>query len=365
MLQRGNIFFAVGMWCFSIGFFLILADTRATIIDVSRAQGLSTFKYDETFWVLFAYLNILVVFGIASTLYIFPTDTIQIVGTALFVLTNVAFTLMNLIALLFLWREHVKAFRETATNSRRGADSSLRGEDGQLPLDVEIALSDDDKAELARSPRSSLSLVRTGSVGVAGDAPHSTVGEDGAAAKRLRRTSSVRSEVASAAGSDAPPPQPRTSAAAMGSVRTPGHATTREARRLVSSSFLLSLYFASRSLILNCPSAGAGDVRAAAAAVPVLPRPRLRRRRRRRLWPPRRRARSLRRARAPAAVVALAARCRHDDAAGDHHDAARHGDGRASRGGCGRGGRRRRRPRGRGAAAEPQPAKGRHRRRRQ
>ena len=107
-LHLGDILFAVGMWLFSLGTAILLGDVRASVVAVARAREVEvpSIGQDRTLRVLAIYCLCLVTFGVASTLYILPSDTTQTVGVALFVVSNVSFTAINLVALWYLWTEH-------------------------------------------------------------------------------------------------------------------------------------------------------------------------------------------------------------------------------------------------------------------
>jgi hypothetical protein len=111
-LHLGDILFAVGMWLFSLGTAILLGDVRASVVAVARAREVEvpSIRQDRTLRVLAIYWLCLVTFGVASTLYILPSDTTQTVGVALFVVSNVSFTAINLVALWYLWGEHSAAW---------------------------------------------------------------------------------------------------------------------------------------------------------------------------------------------------------------------------------------------------------------
>lgn len=74
-------------------------------------------RYDNTLRVYFVYLVCLIVFGIAGTLFVLPNDITQLIAVALFVVSNVSFTVINMLALWFLWRAHCMG----AAGTERGA----------------------------------------------------------------------------------------------------------------------------------------------------------------------------------------------------------------------------------------------------
>ena len=107
-LRTGDIEFAVGIWLFSLGTAFLVYDMRATVLAICKLQGRPPppWKEDKTLQVLVLYSASLVLFGIASTLYILPGDTSQTIGVALFVVSNVSVTSINLIGLWYLWKAH-------------------------------------------------------------------------------------------------------------------------------------------------------------------------------------------------------------------------------------------------------------------
>jgi len=94
VLHKGDMQFAIGMWLFVTGMALITFDIRSTLVTVARIRGAPIPPFDSTLYVLVAYDLCLVIFGIASTLYVLPDDTSQTVGTGLFVVSDVSFTSM-------------------------------------------------------------------------------------------------------------------------------------------------------------------------------------------------------------------------------------------------------------------------------
>jgi hypothetical protein len=107
-LRRADIYFAVGIWLFSLGTAVLVFDMRATVLAISKLQGRPPppWRDDKTLQVLILYSCSLVLFGIASTLYTLPGDTSQTIGVALFVVSNVSVTSINLVGLWYLWRAH-------------------------------------------------------------------------------------------------------------------------------------------------------------------------------------------------------------------------------------------------------------------
>jgi hypothetical protein len=104
-LHRGDLQFAAGVWAFCVGFAIITVDVRDTLVRIARASGQDVPRYDASFYLLSAYVLCLALFGVASTLYILPGKSLEIAATALLVVSNAAFTLMNIVALWFLWKE--------------------------------------------------------------------------------------------------------------------------------------------------------------------------------------------------------------------------------------------------------------------
>ena len=107
-LKTGDIEFAVGIWLFSLGTAFLVYDMRATVLAICKLQGRPPppWREDKTLQVLILYSASLILFGIASTLYILPGDTSQTIGVALFVVSNVSVTSINLVGLWYLWRAH-------------------------------------------------------------------------------------------------------------------------------------------------------------------------------------------------------------------------------------------------------------------
>ena len=109
-LRIGDILFAIGIWLFSAGTTVLVVDMRATVIAISKLLGKSPppVKEDKALQVLILYTSSLGIFGIASTLYILPGDTSQTAGVALFVVSNISVTAINLVGIKYLWREHTE-----------------------------------------------------------------------------------------------------------------------------------------------------------------------------------------------------------------------------------------------------------------
>jgi hypothetical protein len=126
-LHLGDELFASGMWLFSAGTALLLLDLRYTVVMVSRARQVEVVgvRQDKAMQVLAVYLLCLVIFGIASTMYILPDETSQTVGVALYVVSNVSFTAISMVALHYLWVEH------SDTWAARAAAAAAAGEGGE------------------------------------------------------------------------------------------------------------------------------------------------------------------------------------------------------------------------------------------
>lgn len=117
--RQGNILSAIGIWLFCVGIVLIAVDVRATAAATAAAQGTSV-VYDEPLLVLTSYAAALFLFGAGSTVYVLPGPTARCVGTWMLVVANTSFTLLNVVALAFLWREHAAEAR----SEERGDDEA-------------------------------------------------------------------------------------------------------------------------------------------------------------------------------------------------------------------------------------------------
>ena len=104
-LHRGDVLFCIGMWLFVLGFALAAHETRVKLVKLARIREVPA-NERATFLLFVAYTACLCIFGIASTIWVLPSAASQFVGTALFVVSNVAFTLLNAFALYSLWKEH-------------------------------------------------------------------------------------------------------------------------------------------------------------------------------------------------------------------------------------------------------------------
>ena len=104
-LHRGDVLFCIGMWLFVLGFALAAHETRIKLVKLARIREVPA-NERATFLLFVAYTVCLCIFGIASTIWVLPSPESQFVGTALFVVSNVAFTLLNAFALYSLWKEH-------------------------------------------------------------------------------------------------------------------------------------------------------------------------------------------------------------------------------------------------------------------
>lgn len=122
-LQYGDTLFTIGMWLFAAAFGLLLYDARSTVVRVARARGapVPAAAADATLLVLAFSLACLVLFGIASALFLLPSDASQEASVGLFVVSNVAFTAVNAAALVALWYEHVGAAAAAPTCSYQSA----------------------------------------------------------------------------------------------------------------------------------------------------------------------------------------------------------------------------------------------------
>lgn len=87
-VRRGDILFATGIWLFAAGFAIIVADVRATLLAVARLKGAGLPPFDSSFWILCVYVALLVVFGVASTLFVLPNSTSQEAAVGLFVVVR-------------------------------------------------------------------------------------------------------------------------------------------------------------------------------------------------------------------------------------------------------------------------------------
>lgn len=164
-LHLGDELFATGMWLFAAGTALLLLDLRYTVVAVSRARRVEVvgLKRDRALQVLAVYLLCLIIFGIASTLYILPDETSQTVGIALYVVSNISFTAINMVALYFLWMEHSDNWAAAAAADAAGGGDGDVGDgehgDTQSQLGAQPALPED---EVGGSPQ----LVELASVDV-------------------------------------------------------------------------------------------------------------------------------------------------------------------------------------------------------
>ena len=149
VLKRGDTQFAIGMWLFVSGFMLITYDIRAVVIRVARIRGLPIPPYDSTCIVLIIYDVCLIIFGIASTLFILPDDTSQTVGTGLFIVSNVSFTAINVVALWFLWKEHSRSLAGGEGGEELGALEEGEGAEGSGRAGGE----DDARSQSPHTPR--------------------------------------------------------------------------------------------------------------------------------------------------------------------------------------------------------------------
>ena len=129
-LHLGDELFATGMWLFAAGTALLLLDLRYTVVTVSRARQVEVvgLRRDRPLQVLALYLLCLIIFGIASTLYILPDETSQTVGVALYVVSNVSFTAINMVALYYLWMEHSETWAAEAAGAAAGDGEGGEGD---------------------------------------------------------------------------------------------------------------------------------------------------------------------------------------------------------------------------------------------
>ena len=132
-LHLGDELFATGMWLFAAGTALLLLDLRYTVVTVSRARQVEVVgvRQDRPLQVLAVYLLCLIIFGIASTMYILPDETSQTVGVALYVVSNVSFTAINMVALYYLWVEHSETWAAGAAAAGDGEGGEGAGGDAQ------------------------------------------------------------------------------------------------------------------------------------------------------------------------------------------------------------------------------------------
>lgn len=107
-LQFGDFLFAVGTWLFVLGFGLIIHDEQGTALAIAAAKGEQPPLPDAATRLAATYFACLVLFGVASTVYVFPSPATQYTGIGLLAVTNVVFTTANSIALVTLWRRHVQ-----------------------------------------------------------------------------------------------------------------------------------------------------------------------------------------------------------------------------------------------------------------
>jgi len=107
-LQFGDFLFAVGTWLFVLGFGLIIHDEQGTALAIAAAKGEQPPMPDAATRLAATYFACLVLFGVASTVYVFPSPATQYTGIALLGVTNVVFTTANSLALIALWRRHVQ-----------------------------------------------------------------------------------------------------------------------------------------------------------------------------------------------------------------------------------------------------------------
>ena len=128
-LHRGDILFAVGMWLFVVGFALTAHETRIKLTKLAQITEVPA-NERTTFMLFAAYTACLCVFGIASTIWVLSSAESQFAGSALFVVSNVAFTLLNAFALYSLWKEHRRGAMSSedleAANGDRAAEGGPR-----------------------------------------------------------------------------------------------------------------------------------------------------------------------------------------------------------------------------------------------
>ena len=141
-LHLGDELFATGMWLFAAGTALLLLDLRYTVVTVSRARQVEVVgvRQDRPLQVLAVYLLCLIIFGIASTLYILPDETSQTVGIALYVVSNISFTAINMVALYYLWMEHSDNWAAAAAADAAGGGDGDVGDGEQGDGDTQSQL---------------------------------------------------------------------------------------------------------------------------------------------------------------------------------------------------------------------------------